>query len=129
MRRDFKKPYQIGSDDGSGCIPRNHIFQIFMLGQPASGMFQVGVDGEFTTSLAYDADGATVEAAIEALSNVGVGNVSCTGAGFPEASMLIEFVGDLAKTFMPPLTCVNNLVGESAGMFIGPMQLGGPNEF
>lgn len=57
------------------------------------GTFTITYSGQTTSAIAYNATAATVQAALEALSNIAVGDVSVTGsAGGPYS---IEFIGTL----------------------------------
>lgn len=49
-------------------------------GGPTSGTFTLTVGAQTTTAIAYNASAAVVQAALEALSSVGTGNVVVTGA-------------------------------------------------
>lgn len=46
---------------------------------PDSGSYDLDFGGQITASLAFNANAAAVQAALEALSNIGVGNVSVSG--------------------------------------------------
>ena len=46
-----------------------------------SGTYKLGYAGELTSPIAYNADAATIQAALEALSTIGAGNVTVTGSG------------------------------------------------
>lgn len=71
-------------------------------GTPTGGTFALTFDGQTTSALAYNASAATVEAALEALSTIGVGNVRVTGAaGGPYT---VEFMGVLGKQNNAALT-------------------------
>lgn len=67
------------------------------------GTWRLRVDGgSYTTTIAPTASGATIQAAIEALAEVGAGNVTVTqfykmdGTDSQQGLLKIEFVGDLA---------------------------------
>jgi hypothetical protein len=57
----------------------------------------VGLDDQETTALPLASNAATVQAALEALSNVGSGNVEVTGTSAVSPGLTINFVGDLAE--------------------------------
>lgn len=69
-----------------------------VLGTPTGGTFTLTYAGQTTSGIAHDADAATVQAALVALSNIGTGNVTCTGGDLPGTAVVIEFTGDLAAT-------------------------------
>ena len=59
--------------------------------------FQSSGDEQTTAALAYGADAATVQAALEALSNVGSGNVSVTGTGTDIDPYVVKFQNALKQ--------------------------------
>lgn len=78
-------------------------------GDEGCQVFALSFAGEQTASISTSADAATVQAALEALSTIGSGNVSVTGsAGGPWA---VEFTGTLAETDVPMLTIDNTVCG------------------
>lgn len=67
------------------------------------GTFTITYSGQTTSALAYDSTAAEIETALEALSNIGVGDATVTGdAGGP---WTIEFTGALAATNVDEVTC------------------------
>lgn len=71
-------------------------------GSPTGGTFTLTFGGQTTGAIAYNATAATVEAALEAISTIGQGNVQVTGsAGGPYT---VEFVGALEKTNVAAMT-------------------------
>ena len=70
---------------------------------PEAGSFTLDFDGAVTSSLDWNASNAAITAALEALTNIGVGNVSVTGdvqTGF----FVVEFIGDLEDSPRPLIT-------------------------
>lgn len=87
--------------------------QVVTLTNATGGTFKLAWEGSgWSTTIAYNAAAADVEAALEALSNIGSGNVSVTGsAGGPYT---VEFIGALAATPMPLMTAdATGLTGTS----------------
>ncbi|MEM8677964.1 MAG: NF038122 family metalloprotease [Planctomycetota bacterium] len=82
----------------AGTADRTNEVQQFDISGATDGVFRIIFDGEVTMPLPYDATPADVQAAMEALPNIGVGNVSVSGNVLPEGPVSIEFVGDLALT-------------------------------
>jgi hypothetical protein len=75
---------------------------VTITGSPTGGTFTLTLDGQTTAAIAYNATAATVEAALEALSTIGQGNVQVTGAaGGPYT---VEFVGELADRNVSAMT-------------------------
>lgn len=84
--------------------------QRIALGDPTGGTFTLTFDGQEASNIAYNASAATVETALEALSNVGSGNVSVTGGALPGTDIIVEFIGTLAGADQPLL------VGDGANL-------------
>ena len=75
---------------------------VTITGSPTGGDFTLTFAGQTTAAIAYNASAATVEAALEALSTIGQGNVQVTGAaGGPYT---VEFVGELANENVAAMT-------------------------
>lgn len=75
--------------------------QTFALGGPASGDFILTHDGASTSNIAFDADAATIQTALEGLSTVLAGNVAVSGStGGP---FVIDFIADLGWHEQPLL--------------------------
>lgn len=60
------------------------------------GSFTLDFDGDVTGSLPFNARGSDVQAALEALTSIGAGNVSVTGP--QKGPWTVEFIGALADT-------------------------------
>lgn len=80
------------------------------------GTFTITFDGQTTSALAYNASAATIDTAMEALSNIGAGNIAVTGGAANAAALVFTFGGTLAGKNVPVLT-VNNasLTGGAGG--------------
>lgn len=75
---------------------------VTLTGTPTGGTFTLTYSGQTTSAIAYDASAATVDAALEALSNIDPGDVTVTGsAGGP---WTVEFTGALAGTNVDAMT-------------------------
>ncbi|MGZ9830254.1 hypothetical protein ACXYTP_25400, partial [Tsukamurella ocularis] len=67
-----------GAEDTAEWInPGNFTFFL----AATSGTYKLGYGGQLTAPIAYNADAATIQAALEALSTIGAGNVTVTGSG------------------------------------------------
>lgn len=66
--------------------------------------FTITFGGQTTTSIDDDATAAQVQAALEALSTVGDGNVEVTGGPLGTGPFSVKFVGDLANTNVAAMT-------------------------
>jgi len=83
------------------------------------GTFTLTYSGQTTAAIAYNANAAAVQTALEDLSNVEVGDVEVTGGPGPSADWVVEFKGTLAKTDVAAMTGNGtNLVGGSTTVTI-----------
>jgi hypothetical protein len=84
---------------------------VIVTGDPTGGTFTLTYSGQTTSALAYNADGDLVQAALQALSNVGAGGAIVTGAeGGPWQVYIDRHDGTL-------LTATNNLTGGTSPAF------------
>jgi hypothetical protein len=86
------------------------------LGAASAGTFTLTFNGSTTAGIAYNANAAAVDAALELLSTIGTGNVTVTGSDLPGGTQTITFTGPLANT---PLA----LTGSGAGLTGGGLVL------
>lgn len=80
-------------------------------GTPTGGTFTITYDGQTTAALDFDATATEVKNALEALTNIGVGQITCTGGALPGASIVITFGGNLANTNVSLMTTTDSLTG------------------
>ena len=107
-------PFIVATKIGTGTNEK----QIVTLGgSPTGGTFTLTYSGQTTGTIAYNASAATVDTALEALSNIGSGDVSVTGSdGGP---WTVEFTGALADTDVALLTAdASSLVGTNEQQII-----------
>lgn len=92
-----------------------HVIQtVTLTGTPTGGTFRLTYDGQSTSALAYNASAATVDAALEALSTIGTGNVAVTGsAGGPYT---VTFGGTLDLTQLMQMSATDSLTGTNANV-------------
>lgn len=64
-------------------------------GTPTGGTVQLEYGGKIA-SIAFNASAATVQAALQALSSIGSGNITCTGGPLPGTPVVCTFAGSLA---------------------------------
>lgn len=93
---------------------KNEIQTLTITGSPTGGTFTITFGTETTGAIAYDATAAAVQAALEALANVGLGNVRCSGGDLPGTAVVIEFVQDLGKYNHVLMTTTDSLTGGSS---------------
>lgn len=91
-----------------GSASQNEQQQI-SLRKPDGGTFKITFDGQQTTSLVYNASNGDVKAALEALSNIDL--VDVTGGPLPGVGIVVEFQGSLANTDLPQMTIQETLTG------------------
>lgn len=60
-----------------------------------SGTFKLTFRGQQTSSIAYNASAATIQAALEATPTIGPGNVACSGGPINTTPVLVVFIGAL----------------------------------
>lgn len=77
--------------------------QTVTLSNADGGTFTLSYSGQTTSTIAYNASAATTQAALEALSNIEVGDVSCSGGPFP-AAVTVSFTGALAAANIALMT-------------------------
>lgn len=63
-----------------------------------AGTFTLTFSGQTTAGIAYNASADDVQAALEALSNINVGDIRVTGGPFPSLPVRVEFRGQYANT-------------------------------
>lgn len=82
-------------------------------GTPTGGTFTLTWNGQTTTAIAYNATAATVQTALEALSNIAVGDIAVTGGPGPGTAFTVTFRGALSDQDVAALTATSSLTGGS----------------
>lgn len=106
----------------------NEIQRIYSFVDSVEATFTLTYDGQTTGPIAWDADAAAIQAALEALSNIGVGDVAVTegplaGDG---SEVAVEFTGALAGTDVPLITADPTFVsGEDEHQEVASDRTGG----
>lgn len=89
--------------------------QIAFSATPISGAFTLTVVNPLTnvsataTSVAYNTSAAAVQAVLEALVNISVGDVTCTGGPLPGTPIAVQFGGDFAGATVMLMTATDTL--------------------
>ena len=78
---------------------------------PVTGAFTIVFNGQTTTSLAYNASAATIQAALIALNNIGPSDVTVTGT--LATTVVIKFVGLLTMQDVPSITIGANTTAQT----------------
>lgn len=86
---------------------------VTVTGTPTGGSFTLTYAGQTTAPIAYNATAANVRTALEALSNVAVGDVTTAGGPLPGAAVTVTFVGNLSSMNVRPMTSTAALTGGS----------------
>lgn len=103
----------LGLVPGTGTAV-NEVQTVTITGTPTGGSIRLIFNGQTTAAIAYNAAAAAVQAALEALSNVGVGQVTCGGGAFPGTAVTVTFTGTLAGRAPPTLVATSSLTGGSS---------------
>jgi len=104
--------HRIPITNTAGIAAVNEVQKIAIQGTATGGTFTLTYAGQTTSAIAYNASAATVDTALEALSNIGVGDVNVTGpSGGP---WLVEFTGALAGGDRAQITATSSLTGSAA---------------
>jgi hypothetical protein len=92
----------------------NEVQSVIATGATA-GNFTLTFDGETTANIAYNANAAAVQSALEALSNINPGDVTVAGGALPGTAVTITFGGQYANTNVPQMTADSSgLTGGTA---------------
>jgi flagellar hook protein FlgE len=85
----------LNDDEGTAV---NEVQTIALTGAPTGGTFTLTYAGQTTAALNYNSTAAQIDTALEALSNIGVGDVTCAGGALPGTAVTVTFTGALADT-------------------------------
>ncbi len=103
-------------NDSAGAISAtltDEVQQLAISGSPTGGTFTLTYAAQTTAAIPYNASAADVQAALEALSNIAVGDVSCYGSGLPGGTITIHFQGTLGAANVAAITSTDSLTGGS----------------
>lgn len=88
-------------------------------GPPTGGTFTVEINNVVSAPIAYNATAATIQAAIQAMANVGSGNAVCSGGALPGTPVVVTFQGALADADVPEMVINGaSLVGGSVSVAV-----------
>ncbi len=104
-----KGPYPVEMGAGTSEVQR-----VTITGTPTGGSFTLTYAGQTTTAIAYNATPAAVQTALEALSNVGVGDIVVTGGPGPGTPYTLTFANSLAERDVAQLTAAGSFTGGSS---------------
>lgn len=99
-------------DDFAG----NEIQRVTLGGAPTAGTFTLSFGGQTTAPIAYNDTASAVRSALEALQNIGVGQVLVAGGPGPNNPWLVTFRGSLAAKNVTQMTGNGSqLISTTAG--------------
>lgn len=84
---------------------------ITVTGTPTGGTFTLTYNGATTAAIAYNAAAAAVVTALEALPNIGPGNVTGAGGALPGTPVVITFTQQLGKMNVNQMTAAHAFTG------------------
>lgn len=129
MDRKMKSGIPLGKLTASGLYApynavSNEVQTVTITGAPTGGTFTITWSGQTTTAIAYNATAATVQTALEALSNIAPGDVVVTGnAGGPYT---LTWGGtQLGENVAAPTATASFTGGTSPGVTIATTTAGG----
>lgn len=116
-------------NDSAGAISEtltDEVQQIAITGAPTGGTFTLTFSSQTTGAIAHNASAADIQTALEALSSIGAGKVSCYGSGLPDGAITVHFQGTLGATNVAAITATGSLTGgTSPAVTISTLQAGG----
>lgn len=97
-RNVMKSGIPLGKVTASGLYapysgPTSEVQTVTVTGSPTGGTYTLTFSGQTTAGIPYNATAAQVKSALEALSNVNVGDVNVTGGPHPGTPVVVTFVG------------------------------------
>lgn len=104
----------LGAKSSTASASTNEVQTITTTGTPTGGTFKLRFRGQTTTAIAYNAAAAAIDSALEALSSIDAGAVTCTGGALP-TGVVVTFTGAYAGMNVPVLEVVESaLTGGTA---------------
>ncbi|MEE8305716.1 MAG: flagellar hook-basal body complex protein, partial [Gammaproteobacteria bacterium] len=84
----------LNTNEGTAAV--NEVQTVAITGTPTGGTFKLTYAGQTTGTIAFNASAATVDSALEALSNIAAGDVTTTGGALPGTAAVVTFTSTLA---------------------------------
>lgn len=95
-------------------IGNNEVQLLTPGGTISGGTWTITFGGQTTSALAYNAAAAAIQAALEALSTIGTGNVAVTGGPISSGAVTLTFQNNLGNTNVAQVTVgTGSLTGSS----------------
>jgi hypothetical protein len=118
----LSSPYGIAVDQSNGDVYISNAgvdeTQKITITGAEGGTFKLSFSGQTTAPIAYgDPDGSATQAALEALPNIGTGNVAVNGASTPgfSSTYTVTFQGTLAQTDVAQMSADDGGLIDEAG--------------
>lgn len=92
-------------------LPVNEVVSLTITGAPTGGTFTLTYAAQTTGPIQWNATAAAVKTALEALSNIGVGDVATAGGPLPATGVTITFQSALGGQDVSALTHTDSLTG------------------
>lgn len=87
---------------------------VAITGSPTGGALTLTLGAQTTAAIPHNATAPTAQMALEALSNIGEGNVKVSGGPFPGTAMTVTFIGKLQGKAQPLMTATPSLSGGTS---------------
>ncbi len=94
--------------------PRSEVQTISVTGSPTGGTYTLTFTGQTTAAIPYNATAAQVKTALEALSNINVGDVAVSGGPHPGTAIVVTFGGQYLSDDVAQITATGSLTGGSS---------------
>jgi hypothetical protein len=91
----------------------NDVQSLSISGTATGGTFALSFQGASTGALPYNATAAQVQAALQALQNIGAGNAVCAGGPLPGSAVTITFQNALSAAPQPAISIADNSLTTS----------------
>ena len=87
---------------------------VTVTGTPTGGTFTLTYNGATTAAIPYNSAAAAVQTALEALPNIGAGNVAVTGGALPGTPVVVTFQNQLARQNVNQMTAAHAFTGGAS---------------
>jgi len=92
----------------------NEVQTITVTGTPTGGSFTLTLNGQTTAAIAYNAAATAVKTALEALTNIAVGDVTTSGGPLPTTAVTVTFAGAYASSDVAQMTATGSFTGGTS---------------
>lgn len=111
--------YEFAGPSGAIDAAVNEVQTVTITGTPTGGTVTLTFRGATTAAIAYNANAAAVQAALQALSTIGSDNATVTGGPGPGTPWAVTFVSSLAASDVPLMTADGALLTGGATPAVG----------